>query len=147
MLAVHLHRAAAEPAFDTPGIGVYRRKLHRCAVGAALATANTADKVVSVLVRQTTQHPSLPGTGHATAIGSVARRRERAGKVDRGIHQRLHARTVTTRSDKTTQPRRAKHESGGDEVWESAATKVSPPALVITGLAGRRCLVAATTMS
>src|SRR5208283_5599488 len=116
----------AEPAFDTAVIDVYRQKLHRCGVGAALATANIAGKVVNVRVPQATQHPSLSRIGHATAIGIAANQLERAREVDRRIHQRLHVRTVTTRSDKKAQPRRATGESGGDEVWESAVTKVPP---------------------
>jgi len=93
-----------------------------------MATANIADKVVNVRVPQATQHPSFPRIGHATAIGIAADQRECARKVDRRIHQRLHAHTVTTRSDKKAQTRRATGESGGDEVWESAVTKASPPA-------------------
>jgi hypothetical protein len=122
MLTVHVHRAAAGPAFDMPRIGVYRQQLHRCGVGAALATANIPEKLVHVLIPHATQDTSLPRIGHATAIGIAANQLERARKVDRRIHQRLHARTVTTGSDKKAQPRRATRESGGDEVWEPAVT-------------------------
>ena len=78
-----------------------------------MATADGADEVVNVWIPQATQHPSLARIGDATAIGIAANQLECARQVDRRVHQRLHARTITAQPT-----RRPNHAARRAEVVE-----------------------------